>query len=200
MAHSPKKFGTHCDLVRGKLKLQTNKKNKIILKITVKIFALATLILGFASTSFAQNSANATATATATLLAPLSITKTADMNFGTLAVSATAGTVVLDYADGVTSTGGVKLFGGAPSTASFTVTGEGKKIFNISYPATITLGGSVSGNLIVDNILCDKVNTGTLLDNGSLVLKVKGTLNVPANSVAGIYTNTAGLKVTVNYN
>jgi hypothetical protein len=35
--------------------------------------------------------------------------KTTDMNFGTVAASATAGTVVLDYADGRTTTGRVSL-------------------------------------------------------------------------------------------
>ena len=168
------------------------------MKTTVKIFALATLILGLSTSSFAQSTSGA-ATASATLLVPISIAKTTDMNFGTLAVSATAGTVALDYANGVTSTGGVKLFGGTPSTASFTVTGEGNKTFSISYPTTITLAGSTSGSLIVDNIICDKGAIGTL-ESGSLVLKVKGILNVPANSVAGTYTNSNDLKVTVNYN
>ena len=198
---SQKKFGTHCDLVWGKLKLQTNKKNKIILKITVKIFALATLILGFASTSFAQSSA--TATATATLLVPISIIKTADMNFGTVAASATAGTVALDYNNVTTVGGGVTKISGNPSTASFTVTGERQKIFSISCPTTITLAGPASSSLIVDHIQCNSGSTGTtgtLSDGGSLVLKVGGTLNVPANSVAGIYTNPTGLTVTVNYN
>jgi len=178
----------------------TNKKNKIILKTTIKIFALATLILGFASTSFAQSSAPASATAT--LLVPISIDKTADMNFGTLAVSAAPGTVVLNYTNGVAKTGGVTLLGGAPSTASFTVAGERQKIFSISYPISIILAGPASSTLTVSDILCNTANpgTGTLSDGGSLVLKVKGTLNVPANSVAGIYTNPTGLTVTVNYN
>lgn len=173
------------------------------MKITVKILALATLILGFASTSFAQSSVTAPATASATLLAPFSIDKMTDMNFGKLAVVSTDGTVTLDYDGKVTPHGGVKLMGGTHSAASFTVTGEGKSTFSISYPTTITLTGSVSGSLTVSDILCDKGSTGstgTLSDGGSLDLRVRGTLNVPANSVAGIYTNSTGLTVTVNYN
>lgn len=168
------------------------------MKTIIKIFALAILILGFAFTSFAQSSA--TATVSATLLTPLSITKTADMNFGTVAVSATAGTVALDYNNVTTVTDGVTKFNGiTPSTAAFKITGENNKAFGITYPSTVTLAGSVAGSLIVDNIICDKGAVGTL-EGGTLVLKVKGILNIPANSVAGIYTNTTGLKVTVNYN
>jgi hypothetical protein len=124
------------------------------------------------------------------------------MNFGTVASSATAGTVVLDYANGTTVTGGVTKFAGTTSSASFTVTGEGSKTFSISYPTTVTLAGAgtASGHsLDVVSIICDKGATGTL-STGSLVLNVKGILNVPANSVAGTYTNASDLKVTVNYN
>ena len=168
------------------------------MKTTFKIFALATLILGLSTSSFAQSTSGA-ATASATLLVPISIAKTTDMNFGTVAASATAGTVVLDYANVTTVTGGVTKFAGTTSTASFTVTGEGSKAFSISYPTTVTLTGSVSGSLIVDNIVCEQGASNTL-SSGTKVLNVKGILNVPANSVAGSYTNTADLKVTVNYN
>ena len=177
-----------------------NLKNTMRTKI--KIFALAILILGFASTSFAQN--YATASTTATLVAPLSISKTADMNFGT--VTATAGTVVLDYNNATTASIGItKLTGTAPSTASFIVTGEGNRAFSITYPIKVTIAGagSASGkSLEVTGIVCDKGTTGSsiTLESGTLVLKVKGTLNVLANSVAGIYTNADDLKVTVNYN
>lgn len=201
MAHSPKKFGTHCDLVWGKLKLQTNKKNKIILKIAVKIFALATLILGFAPTSFAQSSA--TATASATLLVPISIDKTDNMDFGKLAVSAIAGTAVLTPTNTITATAGVTTFTGInTSPASFTVKGEKGRTFSISFPTTpIILTGPGSVQLTVDNFTCDKGLTSVLLpEGGSLLLKVGGTLNVPAKATAGTYTNSADLKVTVNYN
>lgn len=199
MVHSPKKFGTHCDLVWGKLKLQT-KKTKSFLKTTVKIFALATLILGLSTSSFAQSTSDV-ATASAKLLVPISIDNTASMDFGTLAVGATLGTVILGYDNTVSKTGGVTLLGGTPSTALFTVRGDGRNTFSITYPSSIILAGSVSGSLTVADIQCYGSHEGIgTLENGSLVLKVKGTLTVPAGSAVGTYTNSTGLRVTVNYN
>ncbi len=164
---------------------------------TVKIFALSLVVLGFSATTFAQ-STSASATASATLLVPISIAKTTDMSFGTIASSATAGTVVLDYANGTTVTGGVHKFSGTTTTAQFTVTGDSNKTFSISHPATITLTGSVSGTLSVA-INNELGETGTLV-SGTKVINVGGTLTVPANTVAGTYSNSTDLKVTVNYN
>lgn len=169
-----------------------------------KFIAAAVLLAAFASKSNAQSTAYASTTAV--LVTPIAISKTTDMHFGTIAASATQGTVVLDYADGRTVTGGVSLPAGSTTqkTAVFTVSGEGSSSFSISIPsAPITLTGSVSGTMTVDNFVCDG-GASTTLSNGSKTLKVKATLNVPANTVAGTYSNSLGnasaLFVTVNYN
>jgi hypothetical protein len=128
------------------------------------------------------------------------------MHFGTVASSATAGTVVLDYADGRTVTGGASLPAGSVTqkTAVFAVTGQGNSSFAITVPsAPITLTGSVAGTMTVSSFVCDG-GAATTLITGSKTLKVKATLNVPANTVAGTYTNAlanaSALFVTVNYN
>lgn len=169
-----------------------------------KIFAAAIIIAGFASNANSQSTAYATTTAE--LVTPIAITKTTDMHFGRVASSGTPGTVALDYADGRTASGGVSLPAGSTNqkTAVFAVTGEGNSSFSIAIPTgAITLTGSISGTLTVDNFECDGGTTTTLL-NGSKTLKVKATLNVPANAPAGVYTNALGnagaLFVTVNYN
>ncbi len=169
-----------------------------------KFIAAAILLSGFATKSNAQSTAYASTTAV--LVTPISITKTTDLHFGTVAASATPGTVVIDYADGRTTTGGVTLPAGSTTqkTAVFTVAGEGSSSFSISIPtAPITLTGSVAGTLTVDNFICDG-GASTTLTNGAKTLKVKATLNVPANAVAGVYTNalanSSALFVTVNYN
>jgi hypothetical protein len=161
-------------------------------------------LVGLAGNVNAQ--ATAYASTTAVLVTPISIAKTVDMHFGTVAASATAGTIVLDYADGRTATGGASLPAGSitQKTAVFTVTGEGASGFSISIPsAAITLTGSVAGTMTVDNFLCD-AGAATTLSGGTKVLKVKAILNVPANTVAGTYSNNLGnasaLFVTVNYN
>jgi len=165
-----------------------------------KIFTLATILTAFAANSFAQSTANASTTAT--LVAPISISKVTDMNFGIVAASATSGTVVLDYANGRTITGGASLPAGSvdQTTAVFAVEGEGTSSFSIAIPSSpITLTGSVAGTMTVSNFVDDLGATGTLVA-GAKTIKVKATLNVPAAAVAGVYTNANGLFVTVNYN
>jgi hypothetical protein len=169
-----------------------------------KFIAAAVLLTAFATNSKAQSTAYASTTAV--LVTPISISKTTDMHFGTVASSGTAGTVVLDYADGRTATGGASLPAGSitQKTAVFAVTGQGTSSFAITVPsAPITLTGSVAGTMTVDNFVCDG-GAATTLTAGSKTLKVKAILNVPANTVAGTYTNAlanaSALFVTVNYN
>jgi len=174
------------------------------MKMKNQVFAVAVLATAFATNANAQTTAYATTTAV--LVTPISISKTTDMHFGTVASSGTAGTVVLDYADGRTATGGASLPAGSTTqtTAVFAVTGEGNSGFAISIPGSpITLTGSVSGTMTVGSFVCDG-GASTTLTSGSKTLKVKATLNVPANTVAGTYSNalanSSALFVTVNYN
>lgn len=167
------------------------------MKMKIKFYAFAILAIACTTNAVAQSSA--TATTTATLVTPISISKVTDMNFGTIASSATAGTAVLSNADVATATGGVSLPGGTPTSAQFTVTGEGTSAFSISLPTTVVLTGSVSGTLTVDTFTDDLGATSALVA-GTKTVKVGATLNVPANTVAGTYSNTSDLAVTVNYN
>lgn len=162
------------------------------------------LMMGLITGTYAQSTAYASITAL--LVTPISISKTTDMHFGTVASSGAAGTVELDYADGRTATGGASLPAGSTSqtTAVFAVTGEGTSGFSISIPsAPITLTGSVSGTMTVGSFVCD-AGASTNLVAGSKALKVKAILTVPANTVAGTYVNalanSSALFVTVNYN
>jgi len=169
------------------------------MKNITKLFAIALVTLGTASASFAQSSK--TASATATLITPIAISKTTDMNFGTVAASATAGTVALSYADVATPTGGTTLVAGgaARKAAEFEVTGQNSSSFSISCPTTIVLT-SAGNTLTVNGIAADAGTTNTLSASGSKTIKVQGTLVVPGAAPAGVYTNTADLTVTVNYN
>ncbi len=169
---------------------------KTISKLIGSVITLCAMTAGVNAQS------TATASTTAVLVTPISIAKTTDMHFGTVAASGTAGTVVLDYADGRTTTGGVTLPSGSTlqKTAVFTVTGEGNSGFSISIPSSpITLTGSVSGSMTVSNFADDLGASGTLV-SGSKTIKVKATLNVGVGQVAGTYTNASDLAVTVNYN
>ena len=168
-----------------------------------KIFTLAIAILGFTSASFAQDgpkstATNATAEASATMLTPLKLVKTQDLNFGKIASSNEQGTAVLTTESVISRTGGVAILDGiTPTAAQFTVTGEEGQTYSMSAPASIELT-SGSTNLTLA-LVYDKEKTGNTLASGTSVISVGGTLTVPANTVAGEYKNESGLKITVNY-
>ena len=170
----------------------------------IKILGMSIFMIGFAAAASAQSTAYASTTAV--LVTPISISKTTDMHFGTVAASATAGTVELDYNNGRIATGGASLPASSTlqTTAEFEVVGEDNSGFSISIPSSaITLTGNVAGAVTVDNFECDGSSSTTLI-SGTKTLKVKATLNVPANTVAGTYSNvvnsSSALFVTVNYN
>ena len=165
-----------------------------------KLFTLALVILGFSATSFGQTN-TATATTTATITTPLTISKTMDMNFGTVTASGVAGVVKLDYNDGRSVTGGVTTIAGsaAQKTAVFTVSGTDNSTFSITIPVAPIIMTGTSLGMTVSNFLCDASSPSALVA-GTKVIKVKADLNVPASATAGTYTNASGLSVTVNYN
>ena len=168
------------------------------MKMKIKFCAMAILAIAFATNVNAQ--ATATASTTAVLVTPISIEKTTDMDFGTLAASATLGTVILDTANSRSISGGASLHGGTPTAAVFTVTGEPNTGFDITIPTTdIVLSDGASHDLIL-NGLVTLGSSSTLATDGTKAIKVGATLNLPANAVGGTYTNASDLFVTVNYN
>ena len=165
-----------------------------------KLLVLAFLLIAFSASTFAQ--VTASATSTATIVAPIGITNTVDMNFGNIAVSG-AGTVVLDPAGTRTTTGAITLpaITGTVTAASFDVTGNDGYTYTITLPSTDYTITRVSGSetMIVNTFTSNPNGTGTLT-GGSETLNVGATLNVSAGQVGGTYTNATGFDVTVNYN
>lgn len=164
---------------------------------------LVTFILFASLTTHTFAQATASASVTATIVTPISISKTVDMNFGNVAVTGTAGTVVLDPAGVRTKTAGVTLPAttGTVTAASFTVSGQGNYTYTITLPSTdyTITRNSGSETMIVNAFTSAPTGTGALT-SGSQTLTVGATLNVSANQAAGIYTNGTGFNVTVNYN
>ncbi|MHB1107158.1 MAG: DUF4402 domain-containing protein, partial [Lutibacter sp.] len=176
----------------------------IMKKITL-LTAIVALSIAFSTTASAQ--VTASAPTTATIVAPIAITKNVDMKFGNVAVSSTAGTVLMTASATPTRTpsGGVTLpttATGAPTAAKFTVTGEGVYTYAITLPSTaLTLdeAGIGTATMTVNAFTSTPSTTGTLAA-GTQDLYVGATLNVGASQVAGLYENTTGFAVTVNYN
>jgi hypothetical protein len=173
-----------------------------------KIILLAiTVIAGFSNNVQAQstNTDTATAAAFATIVAPIAITKTTDLQFGT--VISGAGTVVVATND--TRTIAVSALnpgdqGAAPTAAVFTLTGEASYGYSIVIDANVPLlntGGSDTmsmGSFIADNNSGAGVSTGALSSSGADTIKVGATLTVTAGLTAGTYAGS--FNVTVAYN
>ena len=171
------------------------------MKNLLTLFAAFVLVAGLSSTVNAQ--VTGTATGSATVITPISILKTADMNFGNLAVSPTiSGTVTLTPAGTRTTdgAGGVVLpaANGTVAAASFTVSGLANSTYSISLPSSYTIS-YLTNNMVVNAFTSTPSAIGTLT-SGSQVIKVGATLNVGAGQVAGTYVNATGFGVTVNYN
>ena len=167
----------------------------------IKFFAVAILFSGVSVISSAQ--VTATATASSTIVTPIGITKTVDMNFGNVAInSTTAGTVVLAPAGTRTSTGGVTLpaTAGTVAAAEFNVKGANNYTFSITLPSTSHEIKSGSNTMSVTGFTSTPTPTGTLSATGSATVKVGATLNVSAGQAAGTYTSVTPFEVTVNYN
>jgi hypothetical protein len=161
------------------------------------------LLMGCAGRACAQVSA--TASSNATIVAPISMTKNVDMNFGTAAVSTgTGGRVILAPAGTRTTAGGggvtLPSSTGTVTAASFTVAGAPGYTYSISLPSSAVITGPGAATMTVNSFTSIPSATGTLSAGGTQSLNVGATLNISPAQVAGTYTNATAVPVTVNYN
>ncbi len=139
--------------------------------------------------------AQATVDVTATLAAPISISSSGDMDFGTIVPTGTAGTVTVTPA-GARSSVDVTLLGGSPAAAAFDVTGEGNANYSTTLPSSTTL--TSGGNTMTVDTFTDDAGANPRLTGGSDTFNVGATLNVGATQAEGTYSG--NFPVTVNYN
>lgn len=170
------------------------------MKNITKLFAIAIAVIGFTTTSIAQ--VTKTATATGTIVTPINLVNAGDINFGNVAVSATAGTVILAPAGTRTITGGVTLPGvpGTVSAAKFDVSGTPAYTYAITLPSTATTVTSGGNTMTVNAFTSSPSTTGVLDGAGKQTISVGATLNVGATQASGIYVSGTPFDVTVNYN
>ena len=168
------------------------------MKKLIALFAAIVLVAGFTSVS---GQVTATATGSATVITPIAISKTTDMNFGNLAVSTALGTVVLTPAGTRTKSGGVTLpaVTGLVGAAVFHVTGLTGSTYSITLPSTYSISDGATHTMTIDTFTSTPSTTGTLA-GGAQDIQVGATLNVAGSQVAGTYTSGTGFPVTVNYN
>jgi len=150
----------------------------------------------FASAAQAQASATASTGASVTIAAPIAITKTADLSFGTVVPSATAGTVAVSTAGTRSVGGGVSELGGTVAAAAYSVTGYTNSAYTITLPSSVSLTGP--GTAMTAGTFVHSAGVSPALSGGTGSFTVGATLNVGANQAAGSYTGT--FDVTVAYN
>lgn len=169
------------------------------MKKLIILFAAIILESCFTITISAQNSASVQGTAV--YVVPITIAKAYDLNFGTIQIGTTAGTVVLTPAGVRSKTGGVSLLSptGTVQVASFTVSGSPSSTYTISLPSSYTISSGAK-SMTVNTFTSSPSGSGVLSTSGSQTFNVGATLNVGASQTPGTYTNASGFSVTVNYN
>jgi hypothetical protein len=150
-----------------------------------------------------QKSSTASAAIIATIVTPIGITKTVDLNFGNIAAGNTSGTVKLDPAGSLAVSGGVIIpsENGTATPASFLVTGEGNYTFTITLPPESYTVTRISGpeTMLVNNFTSIPSITGRLI-SGTQTIFVGATLTVGASQPASEYKSESAFEITVNYN
>jgi len=135
--------------------------------------------------------------AQATLMKPLTLSKTADMNFGDLTVT-TGGTATIDPNTGLLSVaGGLLAVGGSPSPGRFTGAASRLALILIRTPTSVLLkrsGGTET--LTLDTFTLDGFFI-RLVGATPYVFAVGGQLHVPSGTVDGTYVGQ--VDVTVEY-
>ncbi|WP_158614934.1 DUF4402 domain-containing protein [Flavobacterium sp. LS1P28] len=160
----------------------------------------------FSSSVLAQGTqpASATSASSTTIVAPIAISNSIPLAFGSFASNA-SGTLVLSVAGIQSSTGGVKLTSakGDPTAAKFTVTGQGAYAYTVTLPTSLTLTTAVAGTLKtmeVTTFVSSLASGIGALASGTQDFTVGATLNVGANQVVGLYQSITPFTVIVNYN
>lgn len=168
---------------------------------TLKLALVSAFALGASAMGVNAYAATATTDATATVIAPITIARTADLVFGKFAsnTGGAGGTVVIAAGGGRSKTGDVALVAAtAGNAASFNLTGESGASYVITLPADgiVTISGGVGTTPMAVNGFTSSA-TGTLAA-GAETVTVGGTLTVAAVQTAGAYSG--AFAVTVEYN
>lgn len=167
-----------------------------------QLILLAVVILGFTATSFAQLSA--TASVSATIQTAITITKVNDLNFGNIYTPKIKGNVEIKAQELPNSTPTNVILGpGIGQSAKFVISGTPADKITVSLPYDLNLGIFAGTNVMSVDItplnLTPTTNQITLDASGLATIYVGGTLHVEANQPAGLYTNTTGLVVNIQY-
>jgi hypothetical protein len=186
---SPKKYK------QRKNDRKINEKEKEMKNIT-RFLTIASVALFVPMMVMAQTTSTATSGATAQILAPITVTAGADLDFGDIVPANAGDTVITVLTTGAGSaTVANTLIAGTTAAGTAAVGGEANHAFTVVTAAdTITNGTDTLNFTTTSNCAAGCVLDGT----GAFALLVGGDLTVPDTASAGTYTGTYG--ITVSYN
>ena len=148
-----------------------------------------------------QASASVSVSSRATVVEPIRIQKTLDLDFGNVIASHTSGTVVL-APDGTRTAYGVNISNAVPGNVNpaEAIVSHGDLSYDITLPESFTLFNEddPGQNLILTEFTV--LPEPNIITEGSDLIKIGATLNLQANQEPGFYTTTSGFTVTVTYN
>ena len=164
----------------------------------MRALLISILLLFYGSISYSQTQATATFTASVTIIEPIVITTTSDMNFASLDAKS-GGSVILTPENDRIITGGLELADGSMvSAASFKVTGENGYSFSLSLPQGEYLLSDGSENIVIRDFTSNFIESD--LSPSTPEIKVGATLDIKAGQQPGNYKTLTSIPVTVNYN
>lgn len=167
----------------------------------MKSYFLLFLIIAVSAQTFAQASASTSITSRATVVEPIRIQKTMDLDFGNVIASTMSGTVILSP-DGTRTAYGVSISNSVSGQVNpaEAVVSHGNLSYDISLPDTFTLFNEENPSQTVILNEFTVTSLPNIIAEGNDIIKIGATLNLEANQLPGFYTNTAGFSVTVTYN
>ena len=150
-------------------------------------------------------SASPQAKAKAKVLRALTLTRTADLDFGTIVLSGAGAwaseIVTVNSAGALTACGTTNLTCSAPATgysaAAYNVTGSNNAVVAISVPASVTMSNGAGGTISVN--LAGAPTSLTLTNSGApgSPFSFGGSITLASTTADGDYT--ADIAVTVDY-
>jgi hypothetical protein len=169
----------------------------------LKFFALAAGVSSLGTPAFAQS---ATGTGSITVVRPLTVTRNADLRFGTVVRPTTgSGTTVIDAGGARSVTGGVVALssGDVPQAAQFTIAGEGAQSLSVTIPATFSIANqtetlTVTTSSDLTGAAAAQTLSGAIGSAGSLVVNVGGSVPITSTTPTGLYTGTFTVSAAYN--
>ena len=136
----------------------------------------------------------------AIIVAPVDITQSQTMNFGSLTESGAGGTAVLDDADNLTPGAGITSLGGTIQSGGFQLKGTATKTVQVTAPASVQIT-SGANKMTVNAFTIEGAAspyTHTMVAATDTGLRIGGTLNIGAAQPAGTYNGVVTLTAVYN--